>query len=412
MTFRVSGNLDNIKHTYGSDLVQTLIKKSKYISKNRKSLLPYLSTMFDKMYSLYNENNELQAVAFSSKHEKLLKITLILEVHPEKNDIVRLVREIMKTTHNRKMITVNISTSNMAINLKQLGFEPSEPSNVQVMKRNLTVPVVSPRVYNKLEFKNENNGNLDIRVIPRGQWVHKGFSGYHKNNVLGNEKHFYVAPTVNIAKRYARGRTTAFLRSYQFTREVRLLHMTPRTVNYLIRRVFRYENRKYLLFTFGQLPEQMKKTMYKKFNYNNLNLNHNNYNTNARIFKGVQFVGRRTSVHQVNKKVSERLCSFLKRQNLDGYYYTANGSFHDEIMLCDASGRLLKMNNPQEPVTFVKNFAERRVPKITMKTLKNLLQRTGVNSPKPYMETLAARKIQSAARSYLRTRRVSPSPRN
>lgn len=253
---------------------------------------------------------------------------------------------------------------------------------------------------------------LDVRVIPRGQWVYKGFSGRYTNNVLGNEKYFYVAPTINTAQKYMRGRKEGYVRSYQFTRDVRLLHMTVETVNYLLRHVFTGENMKYLNFAFGQLSEQNKKQMYRKFNFNNLELNHNNNNSNAKMFKGVEFVGRRTSVHQVNKKVSERLCSFLKSKHLDGYYYTANGSFRDEIMLCNASGRLLKMNTPKSHATFVQNYATVRVPKISLGTLRSLLRTTGVFPTNNYVRTLAARKIQSAARSYLRTRRVSPSPRN
>ena len=210
-------------------------------------------------------------------------------------------------------------------------------------------------------------GSLDVRVIPKDQVVYKGFSGRHTNNVLGNEKYFYVAPTINTAEKYMRGRKQGFVRSYKFTRAVRLLHMTFRTVNYLLQHVFRGENRRYLLFAFGQLPEQIKKKMFMRFNRNNINHNYNNNNNNATIFKGVEFVGRRTSVHGVNKKVSERLCSFLKSKHLDGYYYKANGSFRDEIMLCDASGRLLKMITPKSHATFVKNYS--RVSKISFKTL-------------------------------------------
>lgn len=256
-----------------------------------------------------------------------------------------------------------------------------------------------------LEFRNEKVGTLNVRVIPGGQWVYKGFSGQHGNNVLGNEKYFYVAPTINTAKGYTRGRKKGFVRSYQFRRDVRLLHMTVRTVNYLLRHVFRGENRRYLMFAFGQLPAHFKKLMYREFNYNNLELNHNRYNSNNNMFKGVQFVGRRTSVHQVNKKVSERLCSFLKSKHLDGYYYTADGSFHDEIMLCDASGRLLKMNTPKTHATFVQNYAKSRVPKISMGTLRSLLRTANVFPTNSYVKTLAARKIQSAARSYLRKTR-------
>ena len=248
---------------------------------------------------------------------------------------------------------------------------------------------------------------LNIKVIPAGQRVFKGFAGSYKNNVLGNEKYFYLAPHLNTAKTYTRQSSQGFVRPYQFTREVRLLHMTPRTVDYLIQQVFRVENRQYLLFAFGRLPEQFKKNMYKKFNYNNLELNHGRRNSNAKIFKGVQFVGRRTSVHQVNKKVSERLCSFLKSRKLDGYYYTANGSFHDEIMLCDASGRLLKMNSPQGYATFVRNYA--RVPKISFGTLKGLLKKTYVFPTTNYMRNLAARKIQTAFRHSLTARLTRPS---
>jgi hypothetical protein len=268
MTFRVSGNKANIQSAYHS--VKTLINKSN-IHKNRKLSLQYLSKTFDKMYSLYNEKKELQAVAFSLPNSKLLKIFLILETKPGEHAIVRLIQEIMKTNHNRNMMTVNTSTNTMRNNLKKLGFEPT--NTWRVMEKNLTVPVTPPKVHNKLEFKNEKVGNLDIRVIPRGQWVYKGFSGNYKNNVLGNEKHFYLAPNVKIAEIYTRRRRKGFVRPYQFTKEVRLLHMTPRTVNYLIRHVFRDENRNYLLFAFGQLPDQMKKTMYRKFNFNNCKKN-------------------------------------------------------------------------------------------------------------------------------------------
>jgi hypothetical protein len=266
------------------------------------------------------------------------------------------------------------------------------------MSSRVSIPVIAPP---SNKFKNIKVGTLDVRVIPKGHRVFKGFSGRYTNNVLGNEKHFYVAPTMNTAKEYMRGSKKGFVRTYQFTREVRLLHMTHRTVNYLLRHVFRGENRRYLLFTFGQLPAQIKKQMYRKFNYNNLELNHNNNNSNNNIFKGVEFVGRRTSVHQVNKKVSERLCSFLKSKHLDGYYYTANGSFRDEIMLCDASARLL-MNNSHGYATFVRNYA--RVPKISFRTLKGLLRTTGVFPTNNYVRTLAARKIQSAFRAAERRR--------
>jgi hypothetical protein len=238
-------------------------------------------------------------------------------------------------------------------------------------------------------------------VLKKGHVLYKGFDGNVNNKVLANEKHFYLAPNHNTASGYA---NNGFVRAYELTRDTRLLHMTPRVVRYLVRFFLLKEvngnrNRRLhannpignmLRFAFKKINQQCKENIYDCFPAK--------LRGNSKTFLN-NYTGRRASMHNVNKKVSEYICNFLKIHRLDGYYYNesrnGNGAFHTEIMLCDASKRLLKIKNTSTHAVFLRNYSRNPNTKIQkMKTLiKNLKIRNNY-----HLKNLAARKIQRVFR--------------
>ena len=87
------------------------------------------------------------------------------------------------------------------------------------------------------------------------------------------------------------------------------------------------------------------------------------------------------SLRNSNLPACKALCQILKANDLDGYYYKGDGKFHEEVMLCDASNKILKVKckniyggttvHKNENVIFVRNILEK--PNATSNNLKKLL---------------------------------------
>jgi hypothetical protein len=211
--------------------------------------------------------------------------------------------------------------------------------------------------------------DLDTKVFNTGHKFWKGYSGGHDTNILKSEKYFFLAETKKVAQHYSEYE----LCTYSLNRPIRLINLTRKTVE-IILNTMNPNSVNYKLVNFAFLPgdEQYKLSLLKQLVNENLYTRYKN-----KIMKNAN----RVSFHETNKAVCVSLCSFMKKNKFDGYYYGGNKTFHPEIMICDASNKLLKTEcqevdkkNAVYPenkhVIFAKNILGN--PKVTLKELRQL----------------------------------------
>ena len=181
----------------------------------------------------------------------------------------------------------------------------------------------------KFKFTNFNKGSL----------FYKGYSGAYNDKLLKNEKYFYLSLNSKIADIYMYKEfpnmyrsTDPYVCTYEITKPIHLLNLTTETINTILE-MFPSDsvNYKSIKFAFGNASMNNKDKLLKNIseNYNNLK----KYVTNR----------SRLSLRNTNIRACKGLCEFFKQYNIDGYYFKQKpGEFHDEIMICDASNKVLK----------------------------------------------------------------------
>jgi len=223
---------------------------------------------------------------------------------------------------------------------------------------------------------------LSIKSFRKGTTFYKGFR--EKYNTLKNERFFYIARTVNIARTYMRTweEGDAHVCEYTSTKQLRLLNMNDETIDGLLTSVYSDVNsrpHKIIKFAFGKASKNEKLKLFQNIVSPALFNNRKNSVSNK----------TRLSIHEMDKKVGQVLCPFLKANNLDGYYFHGTDEFHTEIMICDASGtfytqcrRYPELFKPNRRVPVNKNLLfnkNKKVSKIPIRTASSSIYKTIAN---------------------------------
>lgn len=217
---------------------------------------------------------------------------------------------------------------------------------------------------------------LDIKIFEKGHTFYQGFSGAYNNAVLKNEKYFYVANKQNTANHYMyrnimNTKRPPYVCTYELTRPLRVLNMTQKTISLLLDTLDKNSSGyKAIKFAFGRASKNNKVNLLRNIVKANV-FNH---------YKNGVINNNRISFRESNWEACKSLCSILYKNGIDGYYYPGSPTFHEEVMICDASNKLLHVscktfiNKSPVPtdrhVTFVKNVLED--PDITLAQLTHL----------------------------------------
>lgn len=218
---------------------------------------------------------------------------------------------------------------------------------------------------------------LDTKLFENGHTFYQGFSGAYNNAVLKNEKYFYVANKQSTANHYMyrnimNTKRPPYVCTYKLTRPLRVLNMTQKTIYFLLNNILDKNSTGYkaIKFAFGKASKNNKVNLLRNIVKANV-FNH---------YKSGVINNNRISFRESNGEACKYLCVFLKKNGIDGYYYPGSPTFHEEIMICDASNKLLHVScktfinkSPivvNKHVTFVKNVLED--PDVTLAQLTHL----------------------------------------
>jgi len=205
--------------------------------------------------------------------------------------------------------------------------------------------------------------NLNTKNLPSGSYVWKGFTGSYNTNVLESEKYFFVSPKKEYANIYMHPnllknnpRFTPHVCTYSLTRNLKLIKLTPNNIKIILSTlVKKSDDHKLIQFAFSSGKKAGKTSLLKQLVRTNLY---------ERYKLMIPKKTSRVSFHETNKRACKVLCSKLR--NFDGYYYEGGEFFHDEIMICNASDKLLKVECTQyykKPITKLTNTRHVRFAK-------------------------------------------------
>ena len=217
---------------------------------------------------------------------------------------------------------------------------------------------------------------FDTKLFEKGHTFYQGFSGAYNNTVLKNEKYFYVANKPSTANHYMyrnimNPKRPPYVCTYKLTRPLRVLNMTQKTINLLLDTLDTSSTGyKAIKFAFGKASKNNKVNLLRNIVKANV-FNH---------YKSGVINNNRISFRESNWEACKSLCSILHKNGIDGYYYPGSPTFHEEVMICDASNKLLHVScktfinkSPivvNKHVTFVKNVLED--PNVTLAQLTHL----------------------------------------
>ena len=267
---------------------------------------------------------------------------------------------------------------------------------------------------------------FDTRVFEKGHVFYKGFSGAYNNKVLKNEKHFYVAEKKSSANYYMyknmmRKNDPPYVCTYKLTRPLRTLVITKRTIQDLLHTLDKNNiGYKAIKFAFAKDRQKIKLSLLRNI------LKPNAFNHYKSLV--ISGVSSRTSFYESNKEACRYLCTFLKSKGIDGYYYPGTKDFHEEIMICDASNKLLHVSckkyinksptTNNRHVTFIKNVLEnpklenlnyisnhfamsKNLRELHKKLVKNMINKqTSINSLNNLTRNKVTKKLKSKFWAY------------
>lgn len=204
---------------------------------------------------------------------------------------------------------------------------------------------------------------LDTKTFEKDHVFYQGFSGKYDNRVLKSHQYFYVANKKSTANHYMyknimNTRRPPYVCTYKLTRPLKLLKMNSKTITFLLNNILDKDGKGYkaIKFAFGKASKNNKVALLRNIVKSNV-FNH---------YKNSVIANNRISFRESNWEACSYLCKFLSQNGIDGYYYPGSPTFHEEIMICDASNKLLHVScktfinkSPvllvNKHVTFVKN---------------------------------------------------------
>jgi hypothetical protein len=226
---------------------------------------------------------------------------------------------------------------------------------------------------------------MDVKIFSKGKTVWKGFSGEYNTNILKNEKYFYVSGPKEIAKTYRYlglfpNMSKSHVCQYVLTRRLRLLNMTPKSVSTVLKLLDENSREhKSIRFAFVRGNRNAKNALLQQVV---------GPKTYAHFKSYVPANSKRLSLRPTDTHASRALCAIMQQYDFDGYYFDGDETFHKEIMICDASKKLLQMRcqeffgkprtrfTNERHVTFVKNVLND--PKVTLANLEKLEKIPGI----------------------------------
>jgi len=206
---------------------------------------------------------------------------------------------------------------------------------------------------------------LDTKRFQTGHTFYQGFSGKYDDKILKSHQYFYVTDKKSTANHYMyknnmNVKRPPYVCTYKLTRSLKLLNMNSKTVKFLLDNMIDKDGKGYkaIKFAFGKASKVNKVSLLRNIVKPDI---FNHYKSGVTSYNRISF-------RESNWEACDYLCKFLSVHGIDGYYYPGSSTFHEEIMICDASNKLLHVscktfvNKSQvvvnKHVTFVKNVLE------------------------------------------------------
>jgi hypothetical protein len=218
--------------------------------------------------------------------------------------------------------------------------------------------------------------NVKTKIFKEGHIFYKGFSESRNNTkILSRERYFFVAQKENHANIYTRNDLSGHVCQYELTKPVRLMKITEDN----IQKVLKETNNKAIAFAFSYANKNTKNALLKQL------VDNYSYRQNKNL---IPPVSQRMSFLGTNKIACRGLCAFFKEKGIDGYYFKGDDTFHEEVMLCNAS-KLLQVKcyktggkrvNANTPLVFAKNIMNK--PNAKLENVKQFENFPNVNTRK------------------------------
>jgi len=221
--------------------------------------------------------------------------------------------------------------------------------------------------------------DYEEKVIPANTFLYKGLR-YGKNvpcrGILASNT-FYVTPNRNIAKIYA----GSYLCTFLPTSNLRLFILNYKNINKLLNSLVLSTNTSNRLkFVSGVGTTKRGQYMYllsiKRMFSPQESIIKTKINITSRANPTAP--GQRISFGNINSDTFKRLCNeFLTPMGYDGYYAFPkksnfhNGTFHSEIMLCNASKKLIRISETSSSSGVTSNLL--RTPLVTNKNIHTVI---------------------------------------
>lgn len=221
--------------------------------------------------------------------------------------------------------------------------------------------------------------DYEEKIIPVGTPLYKGLR-YGKNTpcrgIIGSNI-FYVTPNKNIAQIYAGN----YLCTFSPKNDIRLFILNYKNINKLINSLILSKNTaNRIKFATGVGTTKRSQYMYllsiKRIFSPQENTLRSKINLNSRTNPNAP--GQRISFGNINSDTFKRLCNeFLTPMGYDGYYAFPkksnyhSGIFHSEIMLCNASKKLVRMSETNTKTGITANLL--RTPLATNKNIDAII---------------------------------------